>query len=77
MHFSDAKERGMGIIPLYILTSLNKKPQSGYDLLKDIYEKTGGRWTPSKGTLYPIITHMQENSLSRVKTLGKRSKKIF
>ena len=77
MHFSDKKERGMGIVGLYILTALKKKPQSGYDLLKDISEKTGGKWIPSKGTLYPIIKHMEENSLIKINKLGKRSKKTF
>lgn len=67
----------MGIVPLYILTSINKKPQSGYDLLKDIKEKTGGRWIPSKGTLYPMVKHMEEKSLLKANKLGKRSKRIF
>jgi len=77
VNFADSRKRGMGIVSLYILTALNKKPQSGYDLLKDISEKTGGRWIPSKGTLYPLIKHMEENSLVKVNKLGKRSKKIY
>jgi len=77
MNLSCGKERGMGIVSLYILASLKKKPQSGYDLLKGIGEKTEGRWIPSKGTLYPIITHMEKDSLIRVNKLGKRGKKVF
>ena len=71
------KERGMGIVSLYILVSLNKKPQSGYDLLRLIEEKTSGKWVPSKGTLYPMINNMQKESLIKVKKTGKRSKKVF
>lgn len=69
--------RGRGLIQLFILHSLQKEPKSGYDLIKEISEKTGGAWVPSKGTLYPMLKKMEEEGLIIVSDTGKRSKNIF
>ena len=75
--FSPEKGKERGLITLYILHSLGKEPSSGYDLLKDIYEKTGGLWAPSKGTLYPILKSLEEERLIRIMATGSRSKNIY
>jgi DNA-binding PadR family transcriptional regulator len=69
--------RGRGLIQLFILHSLHKEPKSGYDLIKEITEKTGGAWVPSKGTLYSLLKKMEEEGLIIVSDTGKRSKNIF
>ncbi|MHC1600697.1 MAG: PadR family transcriptional regulator [Candidatus Methanospirareceae archaeon] len=71
----NGKERGL--LALFILHSLNQQPKSGYELLKEIEEKTEGMWVPSKGTLYPILKQLEEEELIRVGETGKRSKNIF
>ena len=71
----NGKERGL--LALFILHSLNQQPKSGYELLKEIEEKTEGIWAPSKGTLYPILKQLEEEELIRVGETGKRSKNIF
>ena len=71
----DGKERGL--IVLFVLHSLDKKPKSGYDLIKEIKEKTEGMWKPSKGTLYPVLNHLEEEKLIAVLKREKRSKNIF
>jgi DNA-binding PadR family transcriptional regulator len=71
------KKKECGIISLYVLASLNKNPQSGYDLLKNIKEKTNGQWVPSKGVVYPLIKQMEKNGLIKIKKKGARSKKIY
>jgi DNA-binding PadR family transcriptional regulator len=71
----DGKERGL--LALFILHSLNQQPKSGYELLKEIEEKTEGIWVPSKGTLYPILQQLAEEDLIMVGETGKRSKTIF
>jgi DNA-binding PadR family transcriptional regulator len=50
------KERGL--IALYVLHTLDKHPGSGYELIKEIEEKTGGKWVPSKGTLYTFLKQL-------------------
>ena len=69
------KHRGFMVI--YLLHTLNRKPKSGYEILAEIREKCEGKWAPSKGTLYPLLTQLKEEGLISVKTVGKRSKNIF
>jgi DNA-binding PadR family transcriptional regulator len=66
-----------GILTIYLLLSLKRKPKSGYDLLSEIKEKTQGAWVPSKGTIYPLLKQLQTGGLIKVKTKEKRSKNIF
>jgi DNA-binding PadR family transcriptional regulator len=66
-----------GILSVYLLHSLNKKPKSGYELLSEIKEKTGGTWIPSKGSIYPILKHLEVEGLIKVKSVDRRSKHIF
>ncbi|MBN2734522.1 MAG: PadR family transcriptional regulator [Methanomicrobiaceae archaeon] len=73
----DFKEHGKGLIQLYILHSLKLKPKSGYDLIKEISNKTDGLWVPSKGSLYPMLKKMEEENLIKVFDTGKRSKTIY
>jgi len=69
--------KGRGLLTAYILHSLKKEPKSGYELLAEIKEKTKGSWTPSKGTIYPLLKHLQEEELIKTKSVDKRSKHIL
>ena len=66
-----------GFLPLYILYSIQKKPKSGYRLINEIKEKTEGMWKPSKGTVYPILKHMEKEKLIQIQTVEKRGKNIY
>ena len=75
--FGSHAEKKRGLLCLFILHTLNKSPASGYDLLKEIGEKTRGVWTPSKGTLYPILHQLEEDGLITVQETGKRSRVVY
>jgi DNA-binding PadR family transcriptional regulator len=75
--FAPEGGRERGLLALFILHSLMQQPKSGYELLKEIKEKTEGVWVPSKGTLYPILKQLEEEGLIEVTEIGKRSKHIF
>ncbi|TAJ45459.1 PadR family transcriptional regulator [Methanofollis fontis] len=75
--FAGTNGREQGIIALFVLHSLQKEPKSGYDILKEIEERTGGRWVPSKGTLYPVLRHLEEDGLIGVLETGRRGKSIY
>ena len=75
--FSSHNGKGRGLLTLFVLHSLNKEPKSGYDLLKEIEQKTKGLWVPSKGTLYPILRQLEDEELIQVVEKGKRSKNVF
>lgn len=66
-----------GILTFYVLHSLKEKPKSGYEILAEIKEKTQGTWTPSKGTLYPLLKNLEEEGLIKLSHTEKRSKNIY
>lgn len=72
---SVGKERKF--LELYALKTIASRPQTGYDLLKEVEKKTGGGWIPSKGLVYPLLDEMEARGLIRVKEVGERSKKIY
>jgi len=74
-HCKNGKERGF--LALYVLHSLKNKPKSGYEILKEIEEKTKGKWMPSKGTLYPVLKQLENERLIKISKIDKRSKNIF
>lgn len=76
-NFSQEPGKDRGLITIYILHSLAKGPKSGYDLLREMSEKTGGAWLPSKGRVYPLLKSLEEEGLIRVLKVEKRSKNIF
>jgi len=72
----------VGILSLYVLSSLKRKPKSGYELIKEIKEKSGDGWEPSKGTIYPILKRLKQDKLIQIKKAekikkNKRRKIIF
>ena len=75
--FTSIEGKEVRLLTLFVLHSLDEKPRSGYDLLKLISERTGGGWTPSKGTLYPLLKQLDEEGLIEVSEIGKRSKIIY
>lgn len=76
-NFQTNSGKQRGILTAFILHSLQKKPKSGYDLLKEISEKTKGTWTPSKGTLYPLLTKLEEEELIQINKIEQRSRTIY
>jgi len=44
-----------GLLGFYALLSIGKKPMSGYDLIREIEEKTERAWRPGPGSVYPVL----------------------
>ena len=49
-----------GFIRYYILRLLNEKPMSGSEIIQHVEEKSQGRWRPSPGSVYPLLSWLQE-----------------
>jgi DNA-binding PadR family transcriptional regulator len=77
MNFETRNGQQKGILTIYLLCSLKKKPKSGYEILSEIKEKTEGTWVPSKGTIYPLLKQLEKGGLIKIKTKDKRAKIIF
>lgn len=50
-----------GFIRYYVLRLLSEKPMSGSEIISHVEEKSGGRWRPSPGSIYPLLAWLQEN----------------
>ena len=71
---SDSRGTISSILVMYLLHSF-KKPKSGYDVIKEIYDICDDSWMPSKSMVYPIIDELYRKgyiSLERVETRGRR-----
>jgi DNA-binding PadR family transcriptional regulator len=77
LNFETHNGQQRGILTMYLLCSLKRKPKSGYEIISEIKEKTEGTWVPSKGTIYPLLRQLEKGGLIMVKTTDKRSKNIF
>ncbi len=52
---------------------LDERPMHGYELISEMSERSGGRWQPSPGTIYPALKRMEERSLIEAEEVdGKR-----
>ncbi|MEI9928834.1 MAG: PadR family transcriptional regulator [Sphingomonas sp.] len=61
---------------LILLKLIEEAPRHGYDLIREIEERTGGAYAPSPGVVYPTLTLLDEMGLiDEQKTEG--SKKQF
>jgi DNA-binding PadR family transcriptional regulator len=69
--------RKKGLLRLFILRTLSVEAKSGYDILKEIEEKTSGEWRPSKGTVYPILTELEGQGFLEGVEEGARARKAL
>ncbi len=45
---------------LVLLSLIVQQPRHGYDLIREIEERTGGAYAPSPGIVYPTLTMLQD-----------------
>jgi len=43
-----------------VLALLAEEPMHGYQLMQAIADRSGGRWTPSPGAIYPTISQLED-----------------
>lgn len=48
-----------------VLKSFNEGPSYGYEIVSRIERVTEGYWSPSYGTIYPLIQRLEEKGLIR------------
>ncbi|MEW5897017.1 MAG: PadR family transcriptional regulator [Nanoarchaeota archaeon] len=62
---------------IYVLYSIKRNPKTGYEILSEIRQKCGDKWSPSKGSIYPLLKQLEKENLIRIKNVGLRSKNVF
>ena len=54
---------GPGEVRLALLSLLGERPQHGYELMKQLEERSGGMYRASAGTVYPTLAQLQDEGL--------------
>jgi DNA-binding PadR family transcriptional regulator len=73
--FGRAHKAGRGDVRAAILTLLAEEPMHGYQIIRELNERSGGVWSPSPGSIYPTLQLLEDEGLIR----GEESdgKKVF
>jgi DNA-binding PadR family transcriptional regulator len=46
-----------------VLLLLEERPRTGYQLIQELAERSGGAWRPSPGSIYPVLSQLQDEGL--------------
>ena len=65
-----------GDLKFVILRLLDEKPRHGYEIIKELEERSGGRYAPSPGTVYPTLTLLEDMGYARV-NVEEGGKKVY
>jgi len=52
-----------GDVRTAVLALLAEEPMHGYEMIKEIEERSGGLWKPSAGSIYPTLQLLEEQGL--------------
>jgi DNA-binding PadR family transcriptional regulator len=61
-----------GDVRAAILALLAEKPMHGYQVISELEARTGGRWRPSAGSIYPTLQQLEDEGLVRSEELEGR-----
>src|SRR5829696_7584793 len=66
-----------GDIRAAALALLSEKPMHGYEMIKEIEDRSGGVWKPSAGSIYPTLQLLEDEGLiAGEESDGKRRFKL-
>lgn len=70
------KEAQKGYIRVAALIILNKQPAHGYEIMKEIKDKTKGFWKPTAGGVYPILRDLEKAEYIKGEWSTQKNRKI-
>ena len=65
-----------GVLRLVVLALIAEQPRHGYEIIKEIEERTGGAYAPSAGVIYPTLTLLEETGQIEVMS-SEGNKKLY
>jgi DNA-binding PadR family transcriptional regulator len=65
-----------GDLKYVILQLLAEKPRHGYEIIKELSDRSGGAYAPSAGTVYPTLSLLEDLGYARV-TMEEGGKKVY
>jgi DNA-binding PadR family transcriptional regulator len=69
---SMGRKLGAEDLQLLVLALLAEKPRHGYEIIKELEERSKGFYTPSPGMVYPALTYLEEIGDATVEAEGAR-----
>lgn len=70
------KEAKKGYIRVAVLILLSKGPSHGYEIMKEIKDRSKGFWRPTAGGVYPILRDLEKADYIRGEWLTQKNRKI-
>lgn len=67
--------RRRGDVRAAVLLLLVEEARNGYQLMQTIEERSGGRWRPSPGSVYPALAQLEDEGL--VRAIERDGQKLF
>lgn len=59
-----------GDVRAAVLALLAERPMHGYEIIKEVEERSEGAWTPSAGSIYPTLQMLEDEGLIRGEDSG-------
>jgi DNA-binding PadR family transcriptional regulator len=67
--------RRRGDVRTALRSVLTEGPGHGYELIQALEEKSGGRWRPSPGSVYPTLQQLEDEDL--VRSEEREGKRVY
>jgi DNA-binding PadR family transcriptional regulator len=67
--------RRRGDVRLALLLGLEDEARNGYQLMQMIEDRSGGRWRPSPGSVYPALAQLEDQGF--VRSVERDGQKLF
>jgi DNA-binding PadR family transcriptional regulator len=75
MPFVGRGRAGRGDIRAAILALLSEEPMHGYQIMRELSERSGGAWRISPGSVYPTLSQLEDEELVQAEQQG--GKRVF
>lgn len=76
-HHGHRQRARRGAIKGAVVRLLGERPMHGYELIGELEERTGGRWRPSPGSVYPTLAALEDEGLIQAVAGEADDKKRF
>ena len=73
-HGSGRGRERRGNVRAAILALLTERPMHGYEMIKELDNRTGGVWRPSPGSVYPTLQLLEDEGLISSEEAGGRKR---
>jgi DNA-binding PadR family transcriptional regulator len=71
--------KGGGLLPLYVLHLLARKPRYGNDIMRELELRSQGTWSSNPGAVYPLLRLLERHGLLKGEweDPDKRTRRIY